>query len=253
MSKDNPYSFSSLTAFLQDNFVLVFVVALFTIGGFVVGSMWTENQILKSGGAGRSAGAPAAGQPDQPAPPSQDLSKLPEVSADDYSIGDPSKAKVTIVEYSDMNCGFCQRFHPTMKSIVNEYGDQVAWVYRHLTVLNSVKQAEAAECAGKLGGSTAFFNYVDAYFENVTGTPDASNPDRLPALAQDLGLNQARFTQCLESGEMAAKVAAQSGGAQSMGITGTPGSVIVVGGEGVEMIPGALPLDDVKAMVDRYL
>jgi protein-disulfide isomerase len=251
-NSENPYSLNSLLSFIQDNFVLVLAVTLFFIGGFVIGSLWTENQVLKGGGGFGSPTAIAPGDA-LPPQPTQDLTKLPAVANTDYSKGDPSKAKVTIVEYSDVNCSFCKRFHPTMQAIVDEYGSQVAWVYRHLPILGSNKQAEAAECAGKLGGSKAFWAYIDGYFDTLSGTPDAGSEASWISLAEKQGLNKARFTECLNSGEMAAKITDQMNGAQAMGINGTPGSVVVVGGEGVEMIPGALPLDDVKAMIDRYL
>ncbi len=78
----------------------------------------------------------------------------------DHIRGNPD-APVTLVEYSDFECPFCKRFHPTVKRIVDEYGGRVRWVYRHfpLDEIHPVKarrEAAAAECAAELGGNDAF-------------------------------------------------------------------------------------------------
>src|SRR5690606_13191869 len=49
----------------------------------------------------------------------------------DHIRGD-ANAPIVIVEYSDLECPYCQRHHETMLSLVDKYGSDVAWVYRHL-------------------------------------------------------------------------------------------------------------------------
>ncbi|PIR69325.1 MAG: hypothetical protein COU47_03055, partial [Candidatus Niyogibacteria bacterium CG10_big_fil_rev_8_21_14_0_10_46_36] len=51
-------------------------------------------------------------------------------SEDDHIRG-ATDAKVTVIEYSDFNCSFCARLHPTLTRIVEEYDGEVNWVYRH--------------------------------------------------------------------------------------------------------------------------
>ncbi|MBT4516971.1 MAG: thioredoxin domain-containing protein [Candidatus Komeilibacteria bacterium] len=83
----------------------------------------------------------------------------------DWLRGDKD-AKITIVEFSDIDCPFCKRFHTTMKQIITDYDGQVNWVYRHFPLTNlhpdATKKAEAAECAGDVGGSDKFWQFVDA-------------------------------------------------------------------------------------------
>jgi len=78
-------------------------------------------------------------------------------------------AKVLMIEYTDFECPFCQRFHPTTKQALTEYGDQVAHVIRHYPLRSihpsAQKLAEGAECAAELGGNEAFWNYADAVFQ----------------------------------------------------------------------------------------
>lgn len=113
--------------------------------------------------------------------------KFRPISAADHIWGDPN-APVKIIEYSDLQCPFCQRFHPTMQQIVTEYKGQVAWVYRHFPLEqihpHARKEAEAAECAAELGGNNAFWVFVDALFK---GTP-TSDPAELAKIATQIGL-----------------------------------------------------------------
>ena len=68
------------------------------------------------------------------------------VTSADHILGNP-QAPVKVIEFSDLECPFCKRFHPTMKQIIEEYGkdSRVAWVYRHfpLDSLHSRARKEA--------------------------------------------------------------------------------------------------------------
>lgn len=89
------------------------------------------------------------------------------VTADDHIIGDIN-SPVILIEYSDLECPFCQRFHPTMEQVMTEYEGQVAWVYRHFPLdglhPNARKAAEASECVASIAGNNAFWEYLSALF-----------------------------------------------------------------------------------------
>lgn len=78
----------------------------------------------------------------------------------------PTNAKVTIVEFSDFECPFCVRAYPTVKQIMNDYKNQVRFVYRQypLTQIhpNAQKAAEASLCAADQG---KFWEMHDKMFE----------------------------------------------------------------------------------------
>jgi len=95
----------------------------------------------------------------------EELTGVKAISDTDYVKGD-KKARFTLIEYSDYECPFCQRFHPTAASFTQENSD-VSWVFRQYPLnfhATAQKSAEAAECAGKLGGADAFWKYTDARY-----------------------------------------------------------------------------------------
>lgn len=86
--------------------------------------------------------------------------------ATDYIMGNKD-ATVAIIEYSDYQCPYCHRVHPTLKQLVSDYGDKVMWVFRHYPLPpnmhpDALPLAIGAECAAKLGGNDAFWQYTDA-------------------------------------------------------------------------------------------
>lgn len=191
----------------------------------------------------------------QPAHASLDAMKP--ISSDDRILGDPN-APVKIVEYSDLECPFCKRFHDTLQQVMNEYGKdgKVAWVYRHfpLAQLHSKapKEAEATECAGELGGNTAFWAMADKIFE-VTPANNGLDLASLPQIATSVGLDASAFQTCFDSGRHAGRVQSQYDDAVAIGGTGTPFSVIIASNGKKFPINGALPYAQVKSAIDIAL
>lgn len=183
------------------------------------------------------------------------------ISSQDHIQGDLS-APVKIIEFSDLECPFCKRFHPSLKMIMEKYGanNQVAWIYRHFP-LDSIhskarKEAQATECANELGGNDAFWRYIDKLYEI---TPSNNNLDLnlLPRIAEDIGLNRAKFTACLDGGSNGGKYAdhieADYQDALASGGTGTPHSVIIAPNGKTFSIIGAQSYAAVAALVELAL
>jgi protein-disulfide isomerase len=152
------------------------------------------------------------------------------ISNTDHILGNPD-APIVLVEYSDTECPYCKMFQTTMHTIMDTYGKdgKVAWVYRQFPVhpVRAEKEAESTECVNELGGNTTFWKYLDAIFATTTSR-DNLDPNVLPILAKDVGINTAKFNECLASGKYAGTVQAQSADAQSNGANGTPFNVMVL-------------------------
>jgi len=179
------------------------------------------------------------------------------ISEEDHVLGNPD-AEVVIYEHSDFECPFCARFHPTMERIIAEYGDQVAWVYRHFPLdqihPDARPAAEASECVADLAGNQAFWDYSKLLFD---GMPASLTPENLRANAESLGVNGDEFQTCFAEGRFAEKVEAQYQSAlvfaQSDPQFGTPYSVAVTKDGTQVVIPGAQPYEVVKQVVDTLL
>lgn len=257
MREQNPYSYQSFVLFMQNNFALLVIAALFFLGGFFLGSIWTERNMLKSGSRAAAPSVPAAAaDPTAPAGPTADtLSAMPKLGSDEHSRGS-SNAQITLVEYSDFECPFCSRFHPTTMQILKDYGSKVRLVYRNYPLPfhpNAQKAAEAGECIAKAGGNDAFWKYADAIFAKQDELGGKLTPEGITQAVATAGMNAEAIKKCMDSGEMAAKVKEDLDGGTAAGINGTPGTIIVTKDGPQELIGGALPYDQVKPMLDKYI
>lgn len=168
----------------------------------------------------------------------------------DYIRGDVN-AKVTLITYSDLECPYCQRFHPDLLKILNDFPGQVKAVFRHFPLsfhANAQKEAEAAECVGKLGGAEKYWNFIDTIFEKTTSNGTGIALADLPKYAKEVGVNESQFKTCLNNGDMSAKVQTDLQEASQYGVQGTP--TTFVNGEVVE---GAVPYEQLKAVVEQAL
>jgi len=165
----------------------------------------------------------------------------------DHIRGNPN-ALVTIVEYSDFECPFCARFHPTMVQILDEFPD-VNWVYRHFPLTSihgsALDAAMASECAASLGGNDAFWQFTDKLFENQRQL----GKDLYSSLAKELGLPAREFVLCLDSDKYLDDVRDDLKNATDIGGRGTPFSVILTKNGSMFPFSGALPYENVRALV----
>lgn len=186
--------------------------------------------------------------------PVAEIPKL-EVRQNDHIKGDIAKAQVAVFEYSDSDCPFCARFHPVMEQIKAEYGDKVAWIYRHYPLEglhpNAFNEAVALECAANLGGNTAFWNYLTIAIDKTFETTDKTG---LEDLGAQIGLDKELFARCLRTNAIAEDVRAAAAEAQAIGAQGTPFSVAVNLKTGKQVaIPGAYPIEEVRKFIDSIL
>jgi thiol-disulfide isomerase/thioredoxin len=111
-----------------------------------------------------AAAAPGARPPSRPNRP--DANKEYDVEVGDAPTKGGENAKVTIIEFSDFQCPFCNRVSPTLAQIEKEYGDQVQIAFKHmpLSFHAQAPQAHAASEAAHRQGK--FWEMHDKIFSN---------------------------------------------------------------------------------------
>jgi protein-disulfide isomerase len=237
--------------------MILFVVIL--ILAFAVGAMWQKINALQGGGGRSATQTPTATtQPERLSGGkiSADKAKLiPEVSDGEHIRG-ATDPEIYLIEYSDFECPYCKRFHPTAQQALEEYGDKMAWVYRQFPLVQLHKQApqeaQASECVADLGGNDAFWKFADLIYEE-TPSNDGLDLDKLPDYAAQAGVDKSAFEDCLDSGKFEDKVNQQEQGGIKAGVNGTPGSFIVNKKGEAWFVPGALPYENLKQMIDEAL
>ncbi|OGZ20366.1 MAG: hypothetical protein A2626_00945 [Candidatus Nealsonbacteria bacterium RIFCSPHIGHO2_01_FULL_38_55] len=186
---------------------------------------------------------PSAAQPSQIE--NQPTIQAFEITKSNHIRGD-FDAPITLVEFSDFECPFCERHYQTLNKILNDYNGKVRLVYKHFPLgfhPNAQKAAEASECADEQG---KFWEYHDKLFENLTAS--GYSLANFKKWAGDLGLNEREFNDCLDSGKFAQKVQADFQEGSEKEVNGTPATFV-----NGELISGALPYELFKQAIDGLL
>lgn len=183
-----------------------------------------------------------------------DVSKLPQVSEPEFIRG-PIDAPLTLIVYTDTECPFCKDFHGVVQQVLQSYPKTVRVVYRHFPIIDkhprAVVEAQAVECAGELGGAKSFFAYLDRIFE-VTPSNNNLNPDQLPAIAEQVGLDVQDFNECVSSEKYKVKVRQALDDGRAVGIASTPTFFIVLPGNEVIPVKGAIEYPALKQFIDQF-
>ena len=140
------------------------------------------------------------------------------VTPSDHVIGSED-APATLVEYGDYECPHCGRAFPIVNAVLENFGDQLLYVYRHFPLAQIHPFAEpAAETAEFAGAHGRFWEMHNGLFENQSrlGVP------LFVELAEDLGLSSAELLNSLEGGKYAPVVREHFLGGVRSGVNGTP-------------------------------
>ncbi|MBH0183202.1 MAG: DsbA family protein [Nitrospira sp.] len=166
------------------------------------------------------------------------------MSADDDPAIGPVDAPITIVEFSDFQCPYCQKSVALLQELRRLYGQRIRLIYRDYPAPNhpyAQKAAEAAQCANEQG---KFWEYHDLLFDRQT----AGKGWEFLQLAKELGLREDTFADCLNSDRFGEEVAQDLQDGIKLGITSTPTFFI----NGRPLV-GAKPVAEFRAMIDKLL
>jgi len=156
-------------------------------------------------------------------------SRIPPVTEEDHVHG-PADAPITFIEYADFQCPACSGLAIMRKFLAERYGDEIRFVYRHLTLISihdkAVITAEAAEAASAQG---KFWEMHDLLYERQQEWHALSEDEmetRLVEYAEELGLDTDRFAQELSDHVYREKITADYEDYSQYGQMATPTYVI---------------------------
>ena len=203
-----------------------------------------------------SGGVPAPRQPAAAAvADSAGSGAIGNLEDDDPMLGSPD-APVAVVEFSDFQCPFCRRLYgdtlPLLKEKYVKTG-KVKFIYRDfpLTSIHSLaeKYAEAGECADEQG---KFWLMHDKIFDEQDvlgqGTITDFTTSDIKRWARGIGLEGAKFDECLDSGKYAEEVAQDLRDGQNAGVQGTPATFV-----NGRLISGAVPISVFEQAIEGEL
>ncbi len=231
------------------------VLILCAIGFFIMlGLYFKGNASASNGGnnavaaANQPSTAPSAQGANQAAAPGQPVN----VGVGHFPALGKSTAPVTVVEFADFRCPYCERFFQDAESnIIKDYVNtgKVKFYFRSFAFLGpeSTVASEAAECANEQG---QFWKFHDWLYSNQAPESDTTyySKDNLIKYAANLGLNKTQFASCLNSDKYASAVQQDLSDGEAAGVNGTPTTFI----NGTPLV-GAQPYSAVKAAIDQAL
>ncbi len=178
-------------------------------------------------------------------------SEVPEVVRYDIPVDDdpvigPEDAPITIVEFSDYECPYCQQWHTEVfDRLMLAYPEQVRLMYRDFPISNihpnAVPAAIAANCALE---QDMFWDYHDKLFRMELGL----STDAYQEYASQLDLNVEKFVECLDSGRYEEEVQADFDFAANLGVRSTPTFFV----NGIAVV-GAQPFEVFQQVIEQEL
>jgi protein-disulfide isomerase len=187
--------------------------------------------------------------------------------ADANHMGDPN-APVKIVEFSDFQCPYCERFHKdTEPSLIDTYivtgklyftyRSAGNWVSKNIGG-GKTESEDAAKSAYCAGDQNMYWEMHEMLFANVIGEDTGSFSDRrLSAIAEKAGLDMDQFNQCYSSNKYQSQADQDSKDALTAGVSGTPSFVLTYtnanGKEVSELIEGAQPFSVFQEKIEAAL
>jgi len=170
-------------------------------------------------------------------------------------LGNPN-APVTLVEFGDYQCHFCNVFfHSTEEDILKNYVEtgKVRMIFRDYNIIgpDSVNASNGAHCANDQG---LFWEYHDILYSNWTGENNGwASSKNLEKFAQEIGLDMEIWSDCMTNGIHSKTILASNDDAKDLGITGTPAFFVIGPDNKVTKLSGAQPLEVFEKTFDEML
>jgi protein-disulfide isomerase len=156
----------------------------------------------------------------------------------------PADAPITIVEFSDFECGYCKRVEKTVDQLFVDYPGQIRVIYRDFPIRNHMRAEPAAIAARCAGDQGKYWEYHSNLFQVSGNLLD----DDLKSRAEQLGLDMVSFNQCFDNDVYKDAVRLSFAHGSAVGVKGTP--TFFINGR---RLAGAKPIGDFKEIIDEEL
>ncbi|MBA2662051.1 MAG: thioredoxin domain-containing protein [Bradymonadaceae bacterium] len=168
------------------------------------------------------------------------------VPVDDAPVrgADASEALVTIVEFSDFECGYCAGATETLDRVILTYAGSIRLAYRHLPLPMHPRAGHAAAASVVAAQDGLFWPMHDQLFEHQDDLSD----DALKQFAASIGLNSETLLARMREPEVTATIQADVALANALGIQGTPTFFV----NGI-MIVGAPSFEEFAALIEEQI
>lgn len=227
------------------------LLVLLLISSFLLGALTTKLSI-ESKTESKTEPSAAAPQTAPNAPAQIPPGTKVEVDAGRLPIKGNKDAKVTVIEFADFQCPFCEQWYKQVGlNLIKDYVDtgKVKFAFRQYPFLGqeSTWAAVASECANEQGKFWEYHDYL--YTHQGAENSGAFAKDKLIGFAGNIsGINIDQFSTCLNSDKYAKQVADDLSAGQKAGVSGTPTAFV----NGISIV-GAQPYDSLKALIDQEL
>lgn len=136
------------------------------------------------------------------------------------------KSGVTLVEYGDYQCPYCEQYYPTVKQAVTEFSDQIHFQFRNFPLVNAHQNAFAGARAAEAAAlQNKFWEMHDTLYEpsNWQQWTVSNGPSTyFEQYAKQLGLNVTQFKADYASGKINDTINADMAEGNKLGVSGTP-------------------------------
>jgi len=133
--------------------------------------------------------------------------------------GNP-EADLLVTEFFDPNCPHCQRFHPVMKKVLQEHGDQIRFFMQPVPLWSFSRAQMQAMFIAKEKGK--YYEMIDAQLTSPNAGKGGMTTDQIVGLAEEIGLDPEWMRSSLQSGAKRSAVNRLTYEARQAGIQSTP-------------------------------
>jgi len=215
-------------------FIIGFVILI--VGGLIVAGIYSNG----------TSGSPSGGFV---------ATNAPAITASDWHEGNPHAA-VTVIEYGDFECPACGAYAPIVQQLIGNFSSTVEFVFRNFPLYqvhpDASISAQAAEAAGLMGGSSAYWKMNNLLYEKqddwATITPDQVVSQKFDGYAQLIGLAVDTFNKDLTASSVLAKIQNDANGGNSAQIDHTPTFFV-----NLKQIPNPTSYDDFASTLNQAL